>query len=90
MKWNTTLIQKAPPPPVPAKWAVPSFYWPILRKTLTAQIREEIYDWLVSCGLFPEEQKGSLKESKTMKKNVLMMRIDDKKAYEKGPIKMIL
>ena len=25
---------------------------------LTAQIREEIYNWLISHGLFPEEQKG--------------------------------
>ena len=30
-------------------------------KILTAQIREEIYDSLISCGLFPEEHKGCCK-----------------------------
>ena len=30
-------------------------------KILTVQIREEIYDSLMSCGFFPEDQKGCLK-----------------------------
>ena len=33
-------------------------------KILTAQIREEIYDSLMSRGLFPEEQKGCRKGSR--------------------------
>ena len=34
-------------------------------KILTAQIREKIYYSLTSCGLFPDEQEGSCKGSKT-------------------------
>ena len=33
-------------------------------KILTAQIREEIYYWLTSRGLFPDEQKGCYKETR--------------------------
>ena len=33
-------------------------------KILTAQIREEIYNSLISCGLFPEEQKGCCEGSR--------------------------
>ena len=59
-----TLIQKDP-----RKGTAPKNYrsitWPpMMRKILTAQIREEIYFSLISSGLFPEEQKGCHKESK--------------------------
>ena len=66
---------------------------------LMAQIREEIYNLLTSCGLFPKEQKvchkGSrgtgelfyidqhiLNKSKTKQKNLAMVWIDNKKAYD--------
>ena len=31
---------------------------PMMRKILKAKIWEEIYNSLINCGLFPEEQKG--------------------------------
>ena len=60
-KGKTTLIQKDP-----NKGTSPNNYRPItclpmMWKILTAQIREEIYYSLKSCGLFPEEQKGCCK-----------------------------
>ena len=61
-------------------------------KILKALISEEIYNSLVYCRLFLEEQKGchrgtgdllgidrhAIKESKAKRKNVAMARIDDK------------
>ena len=60
-KGQTTLIQKDP-----SKGTAPNNYRPIIClpmmwKILTAQIREEIYYSLTSCGLFPDEQKGCRK-----------------------------
>ena len=37
---------------------------PMMWKILTAQIREEIYNSLISHGLFPEEEKGCRKWTK--------------------------
>ena len=37
---------------------------PMMWKILTTQIREEIYYWLTSRGLFPDEQKGCCKGSR--------------------------
>ena len=71
-------------------------------KILTVQIREEIYNSLISHGLFLEEQKGCrkgsrdtaellyldlhiLNESKTRRKNLAMIWIDYKKAYDMVP-----
>ena len=68
-------------------------------KMLTAQIREEIYYSLTSRRLFPDEQKGCCKgsrsteellyidqhilnESKTRRKNLDVVWIDYKKAYD--------
>ena len=63
-KGKTTLIQKDP-----SKGTAPNNYRPItclpmMWKILTAQIREEIYYLLISCGLFPNEQKGCRKGSR--------------------------
>ena len=63
-KGKTTLIQKDP-----SKGTAPNNYRPIIClpmmwKILTAQIREEIYYSLISCGLFPDEQKGCRKGSR--------------------------
>ena len=63
-KGKTTLIQKDP-----SKGTAPNNYRPItclpmMRKILTAQIREEIYYLLISRGLFPNEQKGYRKGSR--------------------------
>ena len=63
-KGRTTLIQKDP-----WKWTAPNNYRPItclpmMWKIQAAQIREEIYFSLTSCGLFPDEQKGCSKESR--------------------------
>ena len=57
-KGKTTLIQK-----YPLKGTSPNNYRSItclrlMLKILASQIREEIYDWLIRRGLFPEEQKG--------------------------------
>ena len=64
-KGKTTLIQKDP-----SKGTSPSNYRPItclpmMWKILTAQIREEIYCSLTCHGLFPEEQKGCRKGSRS-------------------------
>ena len=50
----------------PLKGTTPNNYrlttcLPMMWKILMAQIREEIYDWLTSNGLFSKEQKGSCK-----------------------------
>ena len=67
----------------------------IMWKMLTTRIREEIYYSLISCGLFPEEQKGFYKVTrgtgdlyieqlilirKTRRKNVVMGWVDYEKA----------
>ena len=64
-KRKTTLIQKDP-----SKGTAPNNYIPItclqmMRKILTAQIREKIYYSLTSRGLFPDEQKGCCKGSRS-------------------------
>ena len=61
---KTTLTQKDS-----LKGTAPNNYWPItcipmMRKILTAQIREDIYDSLISRGVFSEEQKGCRKGSR--------------------------
>ena len=59
-KGKTTLIQKDP-----SKGTAPNNYClPMMWKILTAQIREKIYYSLISCGLFPNEQKGCRKGSR--------------------------
>ena len=63
-KGRITLIQKDP-----NKGTAPNNYRPItclpmMRKILTAQIREEIYYSLTSRRLFPDEQKGCCKWSR--------------------------
>ena len=63
-KGKTTLI-----PENPSKGTTPNNYIPItylqmMRKILTAQIREDIYNWLTSREFFPEEQKKWCKGSK--------------------------
>ena len=57
-KGRTTLIQKDP-----NKWTTCNNYRPITCLP-TAQIREEIYYSLTSCGLFPDEQKWYCKGSR--------------------------
>ena len=64
-KGKTTLIQKDL-----SKGTAPNNYRPItclpmMWKILTAQIREEIYYSLTSRGLFPDEQKGCRKGSRS-------------------------
>ena len=64
-KGKTTLIQKDP-----LKGTAPNNYRPIaclpmMWKILTAQIREDIYYMPISRGLFPEEQKGCRKGSRS-------------------------
>ena len=64
-KGKTTLIQKDP-----RKGTAPNNYRPItclptMWKILTAQIREKIYNSLTSRGLFPDEQKGCRKGSRS-------------------------
>ena len=65
-KGKTTLIQKDP-----SKGIAPNNYRPItylphhMWKILTAQIREEIYYSLASRRLFPDEQKGCHKGSRS-------------------------
>ena len=56
-------------PERPPKRTVPNKYrpitcLPIMWKIITAQIREEIYYSLISCRLFPEEQKGCRKRTR--------------------------
>ena len=63
-KGKTTLIQKDP-----SKRTAPNNYRPItclpmIRKILTAQIREEIYYSLTSSRLFPDEKKECRKGSR--------------------------
>ena len=64
-KGKTTIIQKDP-----SKGTAPNNYRPItclpmMWKILTAQIREKIYYSLTSRGLFPDEQKGYRKGSRS-------------------------
>ena len=64
-KGKSTLIQKDP-----NKGTAPNNYRPItclpmMWKILTAQIREKIYYSLTSRGLFPDEQKGYRKRSRS-------------------------
>ena len=64
-KGKITLIQKNP-----SKETAPNNYrtitcLPMMWKILTAQIKEEIYYSLTSRGLFPDEQKGCRKGSRS-------------------------
>ena len=66
-KGKTTLIQKDSD-----KGTAPNNYRPIrclpmMWKILIAQIREKIYDSLISRGIFPEEQKGCHKRTRSTK-----------------------
>ena len=58
---------------------------PTMWKIVTAQISEEIYYWLNSRGLFPEEQKGCYKETKgtgdTLMKTSTRTTNQDEKMY---------
>ena len=91
---KTTLIQKGTVPNNCRRIKCLPITWKILK----AQIREIFY-FLISCGLFPEEQKGCsketrgtvdlryidlhiLNESRIRWKNVVLVWIDDKKAYD--------
>ena len=63
-KRKTTLIQKDP-----YKGTAPNNYrsimcLPLMWKILTAQIREKIYYSLISCEIFPKEQKGCHKRNR--------------------------
>ena len=63
-KVKTTVIQKDP-----LKGTVPSNYWPItylpmMWKILTVQIREKIYNSLISRGIFPNEKNGCRKRTR--------------------------
>ena len=59
----TTQIQKDPRKETAQKNYRPITCLPMMLKIITAQIREEIYFSITSCGLFPEEQKGCQKGS---------------------------
>ena len=63
-KGKTTLIQKDPSKGTARNYYRPITCIPIMWKVLIAQIREEIYYSLSSCGLFPDEQKGCYKGSR--------------------------
>ena len=85
-KGKTTLIQK-----YSSKGTAPNNYrpitcLPIMWKILTAQIREEIYYSLTSCGLFPEEQKGCCKWSRGTAELLYMDQhiLNDSKARRKN------
>ena len=74
-KGETTLIQKDH-----LKGSAPNNYRPItylrmMWKILMVQIREKIYYSLISCGIFPEEQKGCRRVTKD---TVELLYIDEK------------
>ena len=94
-KGKTTLIPKDPRKRINSRnWRLIAFL-PMMRKILAAQLWDEIYSSLVRCKLFPEEEIGYpketrtgdilyidqliLKESKTRRKNVAL--IKNKKAF---------
>ena len=60
-KGKTTLIQKDTLKGTSSNNYRPIMCLPVIWKILTAQIKEEIYYSLISCGLFPEEGKGMLR-----------------------------
>ena len=64
-KGKTTLIQKDPSKGTTPTNYRPITYLPMMWKILTAQIREKIYYSLTSRGLFPDEQKGCRKGSRS-------------------------
>ena len=64
-KGKTTLIQKDPSKGTASNNYRPITCLPIMWKILTAQIREEIYYSLTSRRLFPDEQKGCRKGSRS-------------------------
>ena len=63
-KGRTTSIQKDPNKGTGPNNHRPITCLPMMWKILTAQIREEIYHYLTSRGLFPDEQKGCCKGSR--------------------------
>ena len=88
------------------KGTAPNNYWfvtclPMMWKILTTQIRDKIYYWLISRGIFYKEQKGSCKktdgteehilhEKNTRWKNLATAWIDNKKAYDMARQRWIL
>ena len=64
-KWMTkgtsTLIQKDSSERIASNHYRPIICLPMMWKILTSKIREKIYYWLTSRGLFPDEQKGCRK-----------------------------
>ena len=64
-KGKTKLIQKNPSKVTAPNNYRPITYLPMMWKILTTQIRKEIYYSLTSRGLFPEEQKGYRKGSRS-------------------------
>ena len=92
---KTTLFQKDSHKGTAPNNHLPITCLPMMWKILTAQVREAINDSLISCRLFPEEQKGCLKgadlfytdqhilkENKTRRRNIAMTWIHYKKAYD--------
>ena len=61
---KTTLILKEPQKVTAPNNYRPIMCLPIMHKILTVPIREEIYYLLISCRLFPQEQKGYHKWTK--------------------------
>ena len=61
-KGKTTLIQKDPlKGTAPANYR-PMAYLPMMWETLKAQIREKIYNSLISCRIFPTNRKDAARE----------------------------
>ena len=94
-KGRTTLIQKEPSKRTASNNYRPIICLPMIWKILTAQIREQIYYSLTSCGWFQTNRKDAAKlhsidrhilnESKTSRKTLAMAWIDYKKAYNIVP-----
>ena len=77
-KGKTTLIQKDPLKRTASNNCRPITYLPMMWKILTAQIWE-IYYSLISCGIFPEEQKECRMSTRTTKERLY---IDQHILYE--------
>ena len=77
-KRKTTLIQKKTPKGHPDNYR-PIMCLLMVWKIQTAHIRKEIYDSLISDGLFPEKQKRC---SKTRQKKIYLWHGLTKKAYD--------
>ena len=66
-KGNTTLIPKDPLKGTALNNYRPITCLPMMWKILTAQIREKIYNSLINHAIFPEEQKGWSKRTRSTK-----------------------